>query len=96
MYQLGSKLTVGPGRIDVPWSYLGWWGGSLGVFTLGLLIKSAHLPERATRATWNDLFVTSHQLWHCCINGAFVMGTFIGWDVYLRWRPDCPAEPEPV
>ena len=86
-YQLLAKWGAGGlARDDVPGAYLGYWGASLGTFGLGLCIKSSNLPERATRAPWNDLFLASHQLWHLSINCAFALGTFLAWDVYLDWR----------
>lgn len=98
-YQLGARIVGGRYHTDVPWAYIWLWAGSLGTFVLGLLVKSAMLPERALRTRFSDLFLTSHQLWHVCIHAAFVQGTFLAWDVYLAWRylPEnaCPA-PVPV
>ena len=95
-YTVGVKLSVSSQYhqgADVPWEYVYLWGLSLGTFVLGLVIKSSMLPERFFQNRWSDVFVTSHQLWHVAINGAFVLGTFMAWDVYLEWRKDhaCPT-----
>ena len=90
LYQLSNYIN--PTGHPVSSAYLGYWGASLGTFAFGLLIKSSHLPERATRSAWNDLFFASHQLWHLCINVGFVLGTFLAWDEFLKVAPLCGTD----
>eukprot|EP00966_Prymnesium_polylepis_P204009 4726157-Prymnesium_polylepis.1 len=78
---------------SVPVAYIGYWGASLGGFGFGLLVKSAMLPEKVLRRPWVDLWAQSHQLWHVILNGAFVLGTFLAWDVYLDWRKENECSP---
>jgi len=87
-YQVMAKVSDGKYHSDVPTTYLAYWGASLATFALGLLVKSSMLPEKAIRRPWADLWAQSHQLWHVILNGAFVLGTFLAWDVYLDWRKD--------
>ena len=91
-YQIMSKYTEGKFHADVPSAYLAYWGSSLATFLMGLLIKSSMMPEKVIRQPWADIWCQSHQIWHLCINGGFVLGTFLAWDVYLNWRKEneCP------
>lgn len=95
-YQLFSKLG-GWYHNDAPWLYIHYWVASLGTFLLGLVIKSCALPEACAPGRF-DLVGSSHQLWHVCINVAFVFGTLLPWRVYADWRAGvpCPAPPEPA
>ena len=79
---------------DVPARYVCLWAASLSTFVLGLCFKTSYLPERLYQTRFTDLFFASHQLWHLCINVAFVLGTFLAWDSYLSWRAEhaCPVE----
>lgn len=98
-YCLGASLFGGPAHATYPAAYLQLWAASLGTFLIGLLVKSAALPERVLRSRWSDVWLTSHQLWHLILNAGFVIGTFLAWEVYLEWRyrPEnaCPAPPPP-
>lgn len=93
-YQLLSKLD-GWYHNDVPWTYIYHWVTSLGMFLLGLVIKSSALPEACAPGRF-DLVGSSHQLWHVCINVAFVFGTLLPWRIYADWRMGvpCPAPRE--
>ncbi|KAL3910609.1 MAG: hypothetical protein SGPRY_008996 [Prymnesium sp.] len=88
-----AKLTNGRYHADVPASYILFWAASLGGFLFGLLVKSSMLPEKAIQRPWADVWAQSHQLWHIILNGAFVLGTFIAWDIYLEWRRDNECAP---
>ena len=93
--QVMAKVTHGTTHTDVPATYLAYWGGSLGGFLIGLMVKSSMMPEKAIQRPWADMWAQSHQLWHVILNGAFVLGTFLAWDVYPEWRRDteCPDSP---
>ncbi|KAL1510195.1 hypothetical protein AB1Y20_006525 [Prymnesium parvum] len=86
--QVMAKITAGRYHSDVPAAYIAYWGASLGCFLVGLLVKSSMLPEKAIQRPWSDIWAQSHQLWHIILNTAFVLGTFIAWDIYLEWRRD--------
>ncbi len=97
VYQLGVRFTnFGPSHglsLDVPIEYLALWGGSIGAFLLGLVIKTASFPERLIQRPWSDLFFASHHWWHMAVNGAFALNV-AAWDIYFNWRieqPPCPA-----
>lgn len=92
-YQLFSKLE-GWYHNDAPWAYIYYWIASLGTFALGLLVKSAAVPEACAPGAF-DYVGASHQLWHVAINVAFVFGTLVPWRIYAVWRASvpCPAPP---
>jgi adiponectin receptor len=92
-YTLLSKLD-GWYHNDAPWAYIYSWVVSLLVFLLGMVIKSASVPEACAPGAF-DLVGSSHQLWHVCINVAFVFGTLVPWRIYADWRATapCPAQP---
>ncbi|KAG8471179.1 hypothetical protein KFE25_009600 [Diacronema lutheri] len=92
-YQLFSKLG-GFYHNDAPWAYIYFWVASLATFFLGLVVKSTAVPEAFAPGRF-DLVGSSHQLWHVCINVAFVLGTLVPWRIYADWRAGvpCPAPP---
>ena len=77
---------------DVPARYLVLWSSMWGLMLLGLVVKTAMVPERWWPGRF-DIFGASHQWWHLLVNAGAACAYFT-WKSYLLWRPtaQCPAQ----
>jgi adiponectin receptor len=77
---------------NVPKEYLVLWTLMWCLMLVGLLVKSAMIPERWFPGRFDVLFA-SHQWWHLFVNAGAAMAYFT-WKSYLLWRPTVPCDPE--
>ena len=92
-WQIVIQITSKDEGLIVPPDYLIQWGGALGIMLLGLIIKSSLIPEICTTKNRFDYVFNSHNWWHLCINGGFIL-MFPAITTYLEWREHtvCPSK----
>ena len=92
-WQIVIQITSKDEGLIVPPDYLIQWGGALGIMLLGLIIKSSLIPEICTTRNRFDYVFNSHNWWHLCINGGFIL-MFPAITTYLEWREQtvCPSK----
>eukprot|EP00475_Leptophrys_vorax_P041106 TRINITY_DN7728_c0_g1_i1.p1 TRINITY_DN7728_c0_g1~~TRINITY_DN7728_c0_g1_i1.p1 ORF type:complete len:882 (-),score=185.21 TRINITY_DN7728_c0_g1_i1:65-2464(-) len=92
VYQLGFFLSkVTPEYNRGPTEYITYWVVCLLILLLGMVVKSAMIPEIFSKNKGSfDIFGYSHQWWHICINIGHSTLWF-GWRTYLIWRDSNPC-----
>eukprot|EP00455_Lapot_gusevi_P050936 TRINITY_DN7491_c0_g1_i5.p1 TRINITY_DN7491_c0_g1~~TRINITY_DN7491_c0_g1_i5.p1 ORF type:complete len:181 (+),score=25.12 TRINITY_DN7491_c0_g1_i5:51-593(+) len=90
IYQVVFKIGQIAGN-DVPSQYVTLWTLVIGVSSVGLILKATSFPELCCPGKL-DVWFSSHQWWHCCINFSQFL-TFWSWKSYLAWRQSntCPS-----